>query len=385
MMMKKLGFDTDVLTAVGGLETASEIAQQADTLKAIAQQMADEQDKLGAFLAPLLARDDMRIILTGAGTSAFIGESLVPFLAEKMNGRLEAIATTDIVAGERLYLDPDQPTLLISFGRSGNSPESVAAIDIVDSCITESYHLAVTCNAEGALSRRMEGAANSYALNLPDAVHDRSFPMTSSFTGMMLAAMFALIGNEAMQPRAARIAASAEQLLAQLPTVVPDWAWLDCNRVVYLGSNGFQGLAREAALKLLELTDGDVVAVHDTPLGFRHGPKTIITANTLIVLILSNDPYTRRYDLDLLTELRRDSKARMVIAMSAQPVDHPSVITIPDMADAADVDLLIPMILFPQIYAFHRSLQAGKRPDTPNAEGHVNRVVKGVTIHPLAA
>ena len=79
-------------------------------------------------------------------------------------------------------------------------------------------------------------------------------------------------------------------------------------RVVYLGSNELKGLAREAALKMLELTDGRVIAIADYPLGFRHGPKTILNGSTLVVAFLSNDAHTRRYELDLLTELRRDAR-----------------------------------------------------------------------------
>jgi tagatose-6-phosphate ketose/aldose isomerase len=65
-------------------------------------------------------------------------------------------------------------------------------------------------------------------------------------------------------------------------------------RIVYLGSNALKGLAREAALKTLELSDGQVVAISDTPLGFRHGPKTIVNAQSLVVVMLGNDHYTRR-------------------------------------------------------------------------------------------
>ena len=52
---------------------------------------------------------------------------------------------------------------------------------------------------------------------------------------------------------------------------------------MYLGGQEFKGLAREAALKMLELSDGTVVALAETPLGFRHGPKTIVNGKTLVV------------------------------------------------------------------------------------------------------
>ena len=51
------------------------------------------------------------------------------------------------------------------------------------------------------------------------------------------------------------------------------------------------------------------------------------------------------------------------------------------MRDAEDVDLLIPFIVAPQIFAFEESLARGLSPDNPNTSGTVNRVVQGVRIH----
>ena len=89
-------------------------------------------------------------------------------------------------------------------------------------------------------------------------------------------------------------------------------------RVVYLGSGPFQSLAREATLKLGELTNGAVVTCFDSPLGFRHGPKTFINERTLVLVFVSNDPLTRKYDHDLLDELRRDGRAARVIEITTR-------------------------------------------------------------------
>jgi tagatose-6-phosphate ketose/aldose isomerase len=155
--------------------------------------------------------------------------------------------------------------------------------------------------------------------------------------------------------------------------------------VVYLGSNELRGLAREASLKLLELTDGQVVALFDSPLGFRHGPKTIVDADTLIVVMLSNDAQARRYDLDLLRELRNDGRAGRVLALSgrAEPELGADCVTLDGAAEAADLALALPYILFCQAFALLQSLALGLRPDTPSVSGTVNRVVRGVTIYPL--
>ena len=157
-------------------------------------------------------------------------------------------------------------------------------------------------------------------------------------------------------------------------------------RVVYLGSGPFQSLAREATLKLGELTNGAVVTCFDSPLGFRHGPKTFVNARTLVVVFVSNDPLTRKYDLDLVDELRRDGRAARVVEVSTRARADDATrdtLLVTGMADAADVELLWPYIAIAQLYAFHQSLTLGLSPDNPNKEGTVNRVVQGVRLYPL--
>jgi tagatose-6-phosphate ketose/aldose isomerase len=361
--------------------TRREIAQQPETLRATQALLRAHQADIQAFVAPLLARADLRIVLTGAGTSAFIGECLAPWLSGVLGRPVEAIATTDIVSTPALYLRAEDPTLLVSFGRSGSSPESVAAVDLVDARVTDAYHLIITCNAEGELARR--GSDKTHVVVLPDATHDRSFAMTSSFSAMMLAALSILGGIDALDGRVPAIAAAVADVLAQAEPLVADLGARGFKRVVYLGSGVFKGLAREAALKLMELSDGAVVTAFDTALGFRHGPKTIINADTLAVVFVSNDPLTRRYDLDIVAELRRDAHCGALVVISADPSDGADI-TIAGMVDAADADLLFPFIVPAQLFGLHVSLALGLTPDRPNASGTVNRVVQGVRIYAAA-
>jgi tagatose-6-phosphate ketose/aldose isomerase len=384
--MTALGIPDSKLEALGALWTAREIAQQPAMLRATHALLDARRAELAAFLEPLVRRPELRVILTGAGTSAFIGECLAPYLASSLPARVEAIATTDIASAPRFYLHRQSPTLLVSFARSGNSPESVAAAELVDHRVDEAYHLAITCNPDGALARHTRAAARGLLLLLPEATHDRSFAMTSSFSCMIYAALAAFNGPQATGARLAAIARATEAVIAQQAAPLRAVADQAYERVVYLGSHMFKGLAREAALKLLELSDGASIAAFDSPMGFRHGPKTIVNARTLVVFFLSNEPYTRRYDLDLLEELERDGTAGRLLAVSAQDDTLPARahrILVPQLADAEDVDLLFPYVTVPQTLAFHESLRRGLSPDNPNRSGTVNRVVQGVRIHAL--
>jgi tagatose-6-phosphate ketose/aldose isomerase len=379
--MNALAQQTEEFARCGATWTVREIAQQPATWRSTEERLRTAGPTLSAFLAPLLAKRDLRIILTGAGSSAYIGRCLAPELLAGLDRRVEAIATTDLVAGPRLYLQRETPTLLVSFARSGSSPESTAAAALADECVSDCHQLVITCNREGELYRSRAGRARSFVLLMPEESHDRGFAMTSSFSAMLHAA------QRAFQPQSLsgveEIGRAAGWVIEQHSRAIRALAAEPFRRVVYLGSRGLAGLADEAALKLLELTDGEVVAVANSPLGFRHGPKTFVNRETLVVVFVSNDPLARRYDLDLLRELVVEGHAGRVLALSSTRGDLDGIpaVVVPSMESATDIGLCFPFVVFAQLYALFRSLALGGTPDNPSRSGAVNRVVKGVTIH----
>ncbi|MFG2478560.1 SIS domain-containing protein [Streptomyces fagopyri] len=369
----------------GADHTVAEIAQQPAVWREVGAIVAGERDSLDAFLGPLLTKKDLRIVLTGAGTSAFAGEVVRAALTRATGRRVDAVSTTDIVADPYASFPDDVPTLLVSFARSGDSPESVAATRLAEQILTHVNHLVITCNSAGQLARLHGESASSHVLLMPAAANDQGFAMTSSFTGMLLASLLAFgalttDGVEAPAAAAEHITAGGldrgiDELLARGP-----------ERLVYLGSSSaLKGLAQESALKLLELTGGALVASSESSLGFRHGPKSVLNDRTAVVVYVSNDPYTRRYDLDILSELREGLPAGSVVAVTASPDGVPGDDTwlLPGLPDADDTVLALPAVVCAQLIALRASLGQGIRPDNPFPSGEVNRVVQGVTVHPL--
>lgn len=386
--MTLLHLDPTDLDHRGAAHTAREIAHQPAVWQTVYEQLQAERPSLDAFLNPLLALPNLRIVLTGAGSSSFIGQCLAPallrLLGQRPGIRVEAVATTDIVSSPEQCLQPEVPTLLVSFARSGNSPESLAAVELADRFVKTCHHLVITCAVDGTLNRRMAGQTGAQVLLLPDETNDRAFAMTSSFSGMLLAAAWAFglpLAPVTELARAAQALAEGETDRLYTLTEKP------FERVVFLGSNTLLGLAREAALKMLELTDGKLVAMADSTLGFRHGPKTILNDHTLVVIILSNDPYTRQYDLDLLRELRQQGPARVLAlrthALNGVEAPHADDVHLSLSASAPDLALAPVALVFAQCLALLASLQLGITPDNPSASGTVTRVVSGVTIHPV--
>ncbi|WP_433281430.1 SIS domain-containing protein [Pseudonocardia xinjiangensis] len=375
---------TDPAADAADLWTAREIAQQPAAWRELAGSLGGRRQEIEDFLGPLLARDDLRIVLTGAGTSAFAGQILAPGLARTLHRRVDAVATTDIVSNPHDHFAADVPTLLVSFARSGDSPESLAAVGLADTVLTDCRHLVLTCNPEGGLYRTLSGperqrAGRSLVLLMPPGTNDQGFAMTSSVTSMMLAALMVLGGCRDID----QLADAAAAVLPDLEKRARALAEERSDRFVYLGSGPLTGLARESALKLLELTAGRVVSYFDSSLGFRHGPKSVLTDTTVVVVYLSNDPYTRRYDLDIVRELRATLPEERVISIGCRDDAGEETWSFPALGHLADATVAPVLLLAAQHVALAQSRALGLDPDNPFPAREVNRVVNGVTIHAL--
>jgi putative AgaS family sugar isomerase len=369
--------------ARGGAEaTTREIARQPDVWRELAGILEQRRGELDAFLAPLVARDDLRVVFTGAGTSAFAGDVAASALTRLTGRRFDAVATTDIVASPLSAFGEDVPTLLVSFARSGNSPESIAATQIADKVLTEVHHLVITCARDGALYRERRGADRSAVVLMPERSNDSGFAMTSSFTSMLLTALALFTGGGRAAIEA--VADAAERVIGTQWEHLEAVAGRSYRRVVYLGSGPFTPLAQEAALKLLELTAGQVVGFHDSPLGFRHGPKAVLNDKTLAVVFASADPYTRRYDLDIVAELKRALGDEHVLVVTAGSGGDQDVLHLGGLEGIDDGFAAVAAIVPAQILALAFALEVGTTPDNPFPNGDVNRVVKGVRIHEFA-
>ena len=375
--------DLSAWQRLGGADTAAEIAQQPALWETLADTLANDAQRVQAFLGRCLSDPYQRVLFTGAGSSGFIAEMVADHVNAQWPAEVRAVHTTSLLTHPALYLQRERPTLLVSFGRSGSSPESVAAVERVRADVEDARFLDITCNADGELARRGAGRNDTCTLLMPPASCDRAFAMTSSLSCMLLSALsvFERAPQEQRGTHLHQTAALAQQALARWETPVAALAQQPFDRVIYLASGPLEALAREAALKVLELTAGRVLAMANTPLGFRHGPKSTLNGNTLVVMLRSAQPLARRYEQDLLDELRGDGVAGQVLSVGPQSDignNDDFTLNVPPLADAW---LAPAWLTFAQLFALHRSAALGLTPDNPFPDGTVNRVVKGVTIH----
>lgn len=303
----------------------------------------------------------------GAGTSAYIGDIIVAGLEGAEGPRLRAVPTTDLVSRPRAYLGHGQRPLVVSFGRSGNSTESVGVLDCLDALAPDAPRLNITCNPDGALATRGPGRV----VLLPEATHDAGFAMTSSFSTMLLSAL--AIFDPAGRPDPVSLAMSMVAALAQSEAIaraadLPE-------RIVFVGSGPLAYAARESALKVMELTAGAVPALWDSTLGFRHGPKSFVTGRTMIVALASADAHSALYDADLIHELATQFPDCPLVTIGPKGAD---ILT----GDAADLWSAPVYLAFAQVAGALWSDRLGLNVDDPFAgRGTLSRVVSGVRLH----
>lgn len=377
------------LKGLGAIITTTEIKQQPELWAQAYEIYKANKENLNNFIENIGKKHgQFRVIFTGAGTSAYVGNSVIPYLKKKNDMKkciIESIPTTDIVSNPYDYLKEDVPTLLVSFARSGNSPESIAALNLGRQIVDDFYHLAITCAPEGKLAQMTKNDEHNYLLLMPSKSNDQGFAMTGSFTCMMLSAIL-IFDNLDSDTEKAYIDAIIEMgsNVIDRKDEIYELINKDFNRVVYLGSGGLGGLTQEAQLKLLELTEGKIATGYDSAMGFRHGPKSFIDENTLIFVFVSNNEYTRKYDIDVLEEINGDKIAKLTCAILVENENNFSGKTFGfenKYNELPDVYLAFPYILFGQTISLFTSVKVNNKPDTPSPTGTVNRVVKGVIIH----
>ena len=311
-----------------------------------------------------------RVLLTGAGTSFYAASAIAAAWS-----RSTAVASTDLLVDADRYLNDID--ILISVGRSGDSPESMATVDRVQKVHPGIRHFAVTCNGSGALAQ----SSSVQAIVLDPRTEDKSLVMTSSFTNLVIAGL-ALADSPMVEEAVAGAARNAQLRFSQINEAVQRIAAAVTNRIVLLSSSPLYPWAQEGTLKVTEMAGGKFPVLAETYLGLRHGPMTFLQPDTVVLCLLSSQAERRNYELDLIRELNTKSLGH-IFAIGSTPEENELFHDRVDaVAPTAPDELRTPFeTIGPQLLGYHLSLLAGLNPDNPSPDGVINRVVQGVKIY----
>jgi tagatose-6-phosphate ketose/aldose isomerase len=383
-------------TKRGTLHTPREIAQQPDTWQTTFSILAGKQREIAAFLESAGVKGGRRrkptVLLIGAGTSDYIGQCLHHLLRREWQCEVIPVPSTSLLTDFSEYLIPGEAYLWVSFSRSGDSPEGVAVLEHALAELPEVHHLVVTCNAAGRMIHLVKDKAHCLGVVLDDATNDRSLAMTSSFSNMVLAGQLLAhtFSLGSYEPVFAQIVEAGRDFLPRAAEMAASLAREGYARACFVGSGLLAGVAQESALKLLELTAGQVKTMSESTLGLRHGPMAALDQETLLVSFLSSDASRRNYEIDLLREIGEKHLVRTRLAVAGsggalqKPGDAEYFLAPARQWEIPDFYRPVVDVIFGQLMGLFASLQLGLKPDTPSPNGAISRVVQTIGIYQRA-
>ena len=367
-------------------DTAREIAHQPEMWQKLSEYLTKVEPEIKNFMNKLGSLEKYRIILTGAGSSGFVGSAVAGFVAQNAGIHTEPIHTTSIVSAPETYLFAKIPTLLISFARSGNSPESVGAVEYAREVIKDLHEIAIVCDGTSKLADAAKKSKNGLVLVMPEGTNDKGFAMTSSVSCMILAGVASLMHNniDKIAKDINLLAECMKKSFFEMAKSAASCAEWDFNRTWFLGSGPLTAITHEGSLKLMELTGGKVVAGHNNSAEFRHGPKFVLNPATVTIHFISSNEFTAKYDMDLLNELYGQKTENKIIALSKNQVTADANLKYKSDGFELITDVAVGMqgLVFMQLFAMYKSMALNVPTDNPSPSGLVNRVVQGVTVYP---
>jgi tagatose-6-phosphate ketose/aldose isomerase len=372
----------------GYADTVREIAQQPATWEQTARDVIDRARSLAAFRLREDGVSPRPIVLTGSGSSLYVAECLAPTLQARLGVVVRPFPAAMLLTDVEGCIDTADAPLVVSFARSGDSPESTAVLDLLLERFPLCRHLTITCNATGRLATAYTHDPRVMTVVLDPRTNDRSLVMTSSFTNMIVAGQVlgSLEDTAGYQGSIASLATLVRQLLAAYTGDLARVARLPFRSACFLGTGPRLGAARECALKMLEMSGGETGTIAETPLGLRHGPLAAVRDDSLVVAGIPGSALARGYAVDVLREIRQKRPgARMVIVGAAMPADliadGDAAVLLPELRAIDDGGAAIVDTIVGQVLALFRCLAAGLHPDGPSPDGIINRVVPEFRIY----
>ena len=375
----------------GLVHTPGEIANQPDTWGKTFESFCSQRENIQNFLtsAGVTAAGTSEVIvyLVGAGTSDYTGRAISYLLRKTWQCEVIAVPSTDLLTQMEQLILPGRKYLWISFSRSGDSSEGVAVLEKVRERYPEIHHIVISSNPDGRMLKDSVGDPKTLGICMIDEANDRGLAMTSSFSNMVIfgqcLAHIKDIGRYETVLR--KLVAAGKSLLPRAADCAASVAKQGYTKACFVGSGPLREVAKESALKVLEMTAGKTLTMTESALGLRHGPMAALDDQSLFVCFLSGNKRVQGYERDLLREIgaKKIAHRRVVVgagelATDSYAEDYLAPAGVTGIADEyrAPVD-----VMFGQLLGLFNSIQWKLMPDSPSPRGVITRVVEKVNIY----
>ncbi len=345
-----------------GAHTLAEILSQPSCWDASLQQLGDS----GAMktLSRQLSNSQPWIFI-GCGSSFYVAQSAAATMTALTGRRAQAVPASELMLFPELVLSAESPSIPVLISRSGRTSEVLKVAEFFRERGIAT--LGISC----APGQTLEALATR-ALLFP-AADEQSMVMTRSFTSMLMALQTlaaTVASNQDFLTAQRRLPTIAEPLLRTLPRQVHDFvATHEFADYVCLGQGALYGIACEMALKLTEMSVSYAQTFHT--LEFRHGPKSIVSEDTLIAFLLSETGYSE--ELEVLEEIKKLGGTTLVVANHADSRARAAADLLVELGAGGPEQARLPLYLITgQLMGLYTGLKKGLDPDKPR---NLSRVV----------
>jgi glutamine---fructose-6-phosphate transaminase (isomerizing) len=346
-----------------GTHTRAEILSQPEVWRACLKEFASKQGLLKCLSK---SRGQREWLFVGCGTSFYLAEAASASWTLLTSQFARALPASELLLFPRLAQLNGERVQAVVISRSGQTSEAVRAAEF----LTRKHKLptlGVTCARESELATACQ---ETIVLTPAD---EKSVVMTRSFTSMLLTLQQIASGNDhtpnfssVLNRIADAVSSRIETFSDRVESFVANHSFAD---YVYLGQGPFFPIAREAALKITEMSHSYAQAYHT--LEFRHGPKSIVGPETCVTFFLSESGM--QAESEVLAEMKELGGTIVAVCNKASESLRRSCHLLFELeADVPEYALIAPFVVPGQLLGLHTGIKKGFNPDEPK---NLSRVV----------
>jgi len=305
-------------------------------------------------------------IFIGCGTSFYLAEAAALSWALLTGCVAKAFPASEVLLYPMLIRGNNSNAQAVVISRSGRTSEAVRAANMLRQDL-DTRVLGITCANGSELEHACDEAIVLHAAD------EKSMVMTRSFTSMLLSLQFlaALHANNAKFIDSLR--AMAKEFRTRIPSIAEEMKEFVGNHrftdYVFLAQGPFYGIAREAALKVMEMSCSYSQFFHT--LEFRHGPKAIVSPSTCLTFLLSDSGF--KAEVEVMEEMKELGGVNIAICNKAGDGRRQTCDLLIEMNwNGDELALLAPYTVPCQLLGFFTGIGKGLNPDVPK---NLSRVV----------
>jgi glutamine---fructose-6-phosphate transaminase (isomerizing) len=350
-------------TSYARSETYNEILSQGDVWQSVLQEL-----KQSGAAETMLRTGNSKAswMFVGCGTSFYLADAAATSWTLLTGEPARAVPGSEILLYPALTRSDSTDLRAIVISRSGRTSEAVRAARVLRKEMRIPT-IGITCAEKSQLE------ANCDSTLVLKAADEKSTVMTRSFTSMLISLQWTAArraGNaefcSSLQEMAVQFATRIRSLAEYMEAFVERPPFED---YVFLGQGPFHGIAREAALKVMEMSCSYSQAFHT--LEFRHGPKAIVTPHTVLTFFLSQSGL--QSEIEVLEEMKELGGVTIAVCNYAnENIRRASDLVLELGLPGDELMRLAPHIVPAQLMGFFTGVGKGLNPDQPK---NLTRVV----------